>query len=70
SGTALLWGGTVVSAGGPTTTRRTLRHVTVDGRAAAASCRRVAYRGAGVRLAGCLLAVHVPPGTHRLVATP
>lgn len=69
-GTALLWGGTVVSAGGPTTTRHTLDHVTVDGRAVPASCRRVAYRATGVALGGCLLSVWVPPGTHRLVATP
>lgn len=69
-GTALLWGGTVVRAGGPTTTHRTLDHVTVDGHPVAATCRRVTYQAAGVRLAGCLLSFHVPAGTHRLVATP
>jgi hypothetical protein len=69
-GTAILWGGTVVSHGGPTTTSATLRHVTVSGKAVAAGCRTVTFDTSSVALTGCLLQVAVPAGRQTIVATP
>jgi Cellulase (glycosyl hydrolase family 5) len=69
-GTATLWGGTVVTTGGPTTTRRTLRQVTINGKPAATHCRTVHFTTSNVALSGCLLTVPVPAGRQVLVATP
>lgn len=69
-GKALLWGGTVVAAGGPKVTAQTLHRVTVDGHLVPAVCHRVRFAGAGVRLTGCLLIVHVPAGRRTITATP
>lgn len=69
-GTAYLWGGTVVLRGGPKVTRVTLAKVTVDGRPTRATCHTLAFEAPSVRLSGCLLEVHVPPGRHVLVASP
>jgi endoglycosylceramidase len=69
-GTATVWGGTVVTRGGPTTTASTLRHVTIGGTPVTATCRPVRFRTARVALSGCLLTVTVPAGHQVLVATP
>ncbi len=69
-GTALLWGGTVVVRGGPTTTTATLRQVTVSGRATPATCHTVGFETSSVALSGCLLQVEVPAGRQTIVATP
>jgi hypothetical protein len=70
SGTATLWGGTVVTTGGPTTTTRTLRKVTINGKAAAANCHIVGFETSNVALSGCLLTFAVPAGHQMIVATP
>ncbi|MGH9919597.1 MAG: hypothetical protein ACRD6W_12125, partial [Nitrososphaerales archaeon] len=69
-GTAYLWGGSVVLQGGPTTTGRTLRQVTVGGRRTAATCHPVAFHTSSIELKGCLLSFHVPAGRKTIVATP
>lgn len=69
-GTARLWGGTVVRAGGRSTTVHTLRRVTVDGHLASAGCQVVRWQGGGTDLYGCVLSVHLPAGRTSIVATP
>jgi hypothetical protein len=68
-GTATLWGGAVVTRGGPTTTKATLRQVSIGGKPATTTCRVVKFSTAGTALSGCLLTVRVPAGHQVLVAT-
>jgi endoglycosylceramidase len=69
-GTATVWGGTVVTHGGPTVVRHSLHQVTVDGRAVAARCQEVTYSTSSTSLGGCLLRFPLPAGRHTVVVTP
>ncbi len=69
-GVAVVWGGTVVREGGPTSTVTTLRHVVVGGRAVSSHCTLTSFSGPRTRLQGCLLSFHLPAGTQDVVVTP
>jgi hypothetical protein len=65
-GVAVLWSGTRVVRGGPSLLARPLAAVRIDGRAVRAELRPLGFSGPGVRLAGDLVSVRVPPGVHTL----
>ena len=69
-GEAEVWGGSVVTRGGPTTTRHTLRQVAIGGRTVPSTCHTASFQTSTTRLAGCLLTFAVPAGRQVIVVTP
>ena len=67
SGLALLWSGTQVRAGGARGVARPLTHATVDGRVIAVTRAPRVFATRVVSLAGDVVGVRVPAGTHTLV---
>ena len=66
-GTALLWSGTRIRAGGAPGVATPLTHATVDGRPVTVTLSPRAFADRVVSLAGDVVAVPVPAGTHTLV---
>jgi hypothetical protein len=69
-GSAVVWGGTVVTHGGPTTTQSTFSKVTIGGKSVPAACRMISYRTPTTRLQGCQLTFAIPSGHQVVVVTP
>ncbi len=65
-GTAVLWSGTEVLAGGPSAMPAPLTHAAVDGRTVPVALIPRAFRTAAVQLTGDVVRVRVPPGAHTL----
>jgi hypothetical protein len=69
-GTAVVWGGAVVTHGGPTVTEHTLRRVTIGGKSVPSTCRTASFQTPSTRLAGCELTFAVPSGNQEIVIAP
>lgn len=69
-GQATVWGGTVVTRGGPSTMTSTLRKVTIDGKSTRSTCRVMSYTTSATGLSGCHLTFSVPTGNHVIDVTP
>ena len=69
-GNAVVWGGAVVTRGGPTTTRSTFRKVTIGGKSVPAACRTISFQTSTTRLSGCQLTFAIPAGHQVVVVTP